>query len=192
MNDPATQTVAVTNCGIISTWSAQTQTSDGAKWLSVNPTNNTLGAGASTNVTITASNLNAKLAANTYTGTVTFTIGSSSFVVNVTLTVQPAPMLSVSPSTGLIGSQQCGTSNGYYICYATLTNTSTSLSLTWSTSSNLLPGIIFKPNGGTLTPGQSIRVQIDIPQNDCANSASLTFTGPGNSVTLSWTCYLIG
>jgi hypothetical protein len=188
VSDPAIQTVAITNCGSPGSWSASTQTRDGANWLFASPTANTLNAGATTNVTIAPSNLKAHLAAGTYTGTVTFKIGASSFAVGVTLTVIPAPTLSGTP-TSIFANQQCTLNPaGYYICYVSLTNTSTTLSLNWSASSSGLNGVNFSPASGTLSPGQIIRVQISVPQSDCPTKGILTFTGPGNAVNVEWYC----
>ena len=78
-SDPGSQTVTITNCGPTSSWSATTQTNNGGNWLFASPNIGTLNAGASNNVVITASNLKAQLAAGTYTGNVTFKIGSSTF-----------------------------------------------------------------------------------------------------------------
>src|SRR5260370_21607575 len=66
VSDPAAQTVTITNCGPAGAWSAATQTNNGGNWLFASPTTGTLNAGASSNVTITASNLKAQLAAGTY------------------------------------------------------------------------------------------------------------------------------
>jgi hypothetical protein len=189
------QTVSLSNCGAIGTWSASAKTTDGASWLSTSPTGSTLSANTSLVVTVSASTLNSTLAAGIYTGTVTFAIGSGTFSVNVTFNVQDAAKLSVSP-TRLIGNNppcQYAPAVGYYICYVTLTNTSTTLSLSWTSSTNLLPGAIVKPASGTLGPGQQQpRVLITIPATDCSAGASITFSGPANSVTLPWTCQLIG
>ncbi len=189
------QTVSLSNCGASGTWSASAKTTDGASWLSASPTSGTMSANASTTVTISASTLNSTLVAGIYTGVVTLAIGSGTFSINVTFNVQAAAKLSVSP-TSLIGSNppcQFSANSGYYICYVTLTNTSTTLSLAWTSSTNLLPGAIIKPASGTLGPGQlQPRVLIAIPVTDCSVGASITFSGPANSVTLPWTCQLIG
>lgn len=186
IKEAAPQTVALTNCGAVGTWSANAKTSDGANWLSVSPNGGTLGTSAPGNATITASSLNSTLAVGNYTGTVTFTIGSGTFIVNVNFTVEP--VLAVTP-TSLVGIKQCGNGNsGYYNCYLSLTNTSHTLSLAWTASTNLLPNSIIKPASGTMQPGQTTRVQIAIPVSDCSTGASITFSGPGNSVTVSWTC----
>jgi len=184
------QTISLSNCGVIGTWSASAKTSDGASWLSASPTGGTLGASASLSDTITASTLKSTLAAGIYTGQVIFTIGSGSFTVNITFNVQAAPVLAVTP-TSLVGSQQCGAITSvptYYFCYVSLTNTSQKLSLNWTSTANLLPGSIIKPARGPLLPGQTVRVQIYIPLADCASGANIVFSGPGNSVTVSWAC----
>jgi hypothetical protein len=189
------QTVSMSNCGAIGTWSASIKTSDGANWLSASPTSGTMSANSSLVVTISASTLNSTLVAGIYSGTVTFALGSGTFTVNVTFNVQDAAKISVSP-TRLIGNNppcQFAANGGFYICYVTVINTSTTLSLSWTSSTNLLPGAIIKPASGTLGPGQQQpRVLIEIPANDCSLGASITFSGPANSVTLPWTCQLIG
>ena len=187
-SDPTVQTVAITNCGPLGAWSASAQTTDRANWLFANPTGNTLNAGASANVTITASNLKAHLPVGIYTGTVTFRIGASSFTVSVTLSVMAAPILSVKPTT-IFANQQCTLDpTGFWICFVSLTNTSTNLSLSWSATSNGLNGVNFKPASGTLPPGQTIRVEITVPQSNCPATGTLIFTGPGNTVNLAWYC----
>jgi hypothetical protein len=87
-SDPQPETVTITNCGAIGTWSESTETDTGANWLSANPTGNNLNGGAPSGITITASNLIAKLKPGTYSGKVIFSIGSGSFILYVTLTVQ--------------------------------------------------------------------------------------------------------
>ena len=195
VSEAPAQTVSLTNCGAVGNWSASIKTSDGANWLSATPTSGTLNGNASQTVTISASTLNSTLAAGVYNGTVTFTLGSNTFTVNITFNVQDGPILSVSVSRLDGNSPPCQylPTVGYYICYVTLTNTSTTSSLNWTSSTNLLPGAVIRPPSGTLAPGQSQpRVLIEIPARDCSSGASVTFSGPANSVTLPWTCQLIG
>lgn len=193
VSDPASQTVNLSSCSAGGPWQASTKTSDGANWLFVSPTSGTLGSGSASGppeaVMVSVSNLKAQLAAGTYTGSLTFTLGSGTIVVQVSLTVQPAPVLS-SNTNSLVGSSNCPTPGGGYVCYVTLTNTSTSASLTWTSSVTNLPGAVIKPASDTLAPGQSERVQIDISPNDCAAGASIDFTGPANTVTVKWQCTL--
>jgi hypothetical protein len=189
VSDPRAQTVTITNCGSLNTWSASTQTNTGVNWLSVSPTANTLNAGATNNVTITTSNLKAQLAAGTYTGSVTFKIGSATFIVNVTLTVMPAPTLSGSP-TLIFVNRQCtlDPTGSLWTCSVLLTNNSNTASLHWSANSGI-NGVSFSPARGTLLPGQSVPVQISVPQSNCPiRGSTLTFTGPANTVTVTWSC----
>ncbi len=187
-SDPTTQKVAITNCGVLGVWFANAHTTDGASWLIANPTGNTLNAGASASVAITASNLRAHLPAGIYTGTVAFRIGASSFIVGVTLSVVAAPVLSVTPTT-LFANQKCiPNPTGFYLCFVSLTNTSTNLSLNWSATSSRLNGVNFKPASSTLLPEQTIRVEIAVPQSNCPAKGTLIFTGPGNTVNLALFC----
>jgi hypothetical protein len=188
VSDAAAQTVAITNCGPAGAWSAVTQTNNGGNWLFASPTNGTLNAGASSNVVITATNLKAQLVAGTYTGSVTFTIGSGKFTVHVTLTVMPAPTLSAAP-TLIYANQQCKINpTGFWVCAVSLTNNSKTLSLNWSASSSGLKGIKFNQSNGTLSPGQSLPVQFKVPQSDCPIKGILSFTGPANTANVEWYC----
>jgi hypothetical protein len=192
VSDPAPQTVGLTNCGAIGTWSAIITTVDGANWLSVSPMSNTLGGNGAPpeTVTISASNLKAQLGSGTYNGSVTFSLGSSSFVVQVTLQVTAAPILSSSTST-LTGDSNCtNQTGGNYYCQLTLSNSSPSLSLTWTYSEQMIPGLILKVASFTIPPSQTEQVQIYIPTNDCSLKASITFTGTVNSVNVTWNCYI--
>lgn len=195
VSEAPSQTVALSNCGATGNWFASVKTSDGASWLSVSPTNGALGANAPLTATISASTLNSTLVAGIYSGTVTFTLGSGSFSVNVTFNVSEAATLSVTPTSLTTGGNspcQFSPTAGYYICYVTLANTSQTSSLNWTSSTNP-SGIIVKPANGTLGPGQQQpRVLIEIPATDCSTGASISFTGPANTVTVPWTCQVIG
>lgn len=100
-SDAAPQTITIANCGSTGNWSAMVSTDSGGNWLSASALSGTLKGGTSRYVTITASNLipRPKLNIGTYTGHITFTMGSSSAKVNVTLTVSPAPCLQTSTSS---------------------------------------------------------------------------------------------
>jgi Viral BACON domain len=191
VSDPTAQAVTITNCGPTGAWSASTQTNNGGSWLFTSPTAGTLNARASSNVTITASNLKAQLAAGTYTGNVTFKIGTGTFTVHVTLTAMPAPTLSATPTT-IFANRQCplDQTGGNWLCSVSLTNSSNTLSLTWSATSSVNT-ININPSNGALPSGQANSVQFSIPRSDCSPSGkgTLTFTGPANTVTVEWYCY---
>jgi len=191
-SDPGSQTATITNCGPTGSWSASIQTNNGGNWLFASPTSGMLNAGASNNVVITASNLKAQLGAGTYTGNVIFKIGTGTFTVHVTLTVMPAPTLSVTPTT-IFANRQCkfDQASGIWLCYVSLTNNSNTLSLKWFASSSL-SNVAISPSSSTLQAGQTSSVQFSIPQSDCSpkGAGSLTFTGPGNAVTVAWNCIL--
>ena len=194
VSEAPAQTVSLSNCGAVGNWSASAKTSDGANWLSATPTSGRMNGNTSLTVTISASTLNSTLVAGVYSGTVTFTLGSNTFTVNVTFNVQDGPILTVNNSSSslTLSSLQCARTTGSYLCYVMLTNTSQSLSLTWTSSTHLLPGAKVPPSG-TLSPGQQDpRVPIEIPITDCTNGANIVFSGPGNSVTVSWICQIIG
>jgi hypothetical protein len=97
--DPAPQIVTLTNCGTDGSWSAST--TNGSRWLTINPTSSALSAGTSQSVTVSTSI--AELSAGTYNDTITFTLtnsgGTAQQTVAITLTVLPAPCLSITSTT---------------------------------------------------------------------------------------------
>jgi len=95
------------------------------------------------------------------------------------------PILTVSPP-GITNCPQ--NSDGSWTCTWTLSLAQGSQgSLPWSSSSDL-PGVTFKPQGGTLMPGQPVQVSVNIPSSDCKNG-NIYFAGQNsNTVDVTWTC----
>jgi hypothetical protein len=184
--DPKPQTVTLRNCGNTNgNWSASTD----ANWLTVNPASGTLDSGATQQVNIGVSVGNLKV--GTYTGNVTFTLGSGHSSVQVTLTLQ-APTLSVKPpSLDANNVSECQPTEtatvGGWNCTATLTNNGdVQGNLDWSTSSNGVEGITFSPASGILAPGATVTLTVFVPRTNCPSSATLSFIGPANTVNVPW------
>jgi hypothetical protein len=190
VSDPNSQMVTISNCGPTGTWTAFPQTNNGGNWLFANKTTGTLNSGASSNIAISAFNLKAQLAAGTYTGSISFKIGSGTFIVHVTLTVTAAPTLSAKPLT-IFANRQCllGPTGGNWLCSVSLINNSTSVGLPWTARSSS-GSISISPSNGFIQAGQSSTVQFSIPQSDCSpkGAGTITFTGPANAVTVAWNC----
>ena len=186
-SDPSPQPVEVNNCGAAGTWSVSATTNTDANWLSISPTSGNLQGGATQQAVVAVSI--AQLGAGNYHGKLLFTNGSGQFVVYVTLTVQALPVLNVS-LTSISASKNC-TFNpaGYWACFETLSSSQNGqVNLNWTAASSGFQGITFSPASGTLAAGQSVQVEVDVPRIPCETLATLTFTGPANSVNVSMTC----
>jgi len=85
--NPSPQSVKLSNCGNPGSWSATASTTDGGNWLNINPVTGNLAANATQEVSITVSSANLQM--GTYTGLVTFKMGSNMAQVSVALTVIP-------------------------------------------------------------------------------------------------------
>jgi len=192
VSDPQPQTVVVTNCGTVGTWSTRVSTSNNVNWLSAAPTGGGLNGGAAQNTTVSASILKTQLAPGTYSGQVQFAIGSNQLSVPVTLTVQAAPkIIVVYPNPpSFYANKQCTLNQDlkYWTCIASISNSSQSSSLRWRSSSSGVPNISFNPSSATLPPGGGQRVTITVPENSCQTPTTLTFSGPANSANISWSC----
>jgi hypothetical protein len=186
-NDPSSQPVVVSTCGAAGTWTVSATTDTNANWLSISPSGGNLQGGATQQATVAASI--AQLGAGTYHGKLLFTNGSGQFVLYVTLSVQSLPTLKVS-ETSISVSKNCTFNQaGYWACFETLSSSQNSqINLNWTAASSGFQGITFSPASGTLPPGQSVQVEIDVPRIPCETAATLTFTGPANSVNVSVTC----
>jgi hypothetical protein len=188
VSDPtSSQTITVTNCGIASNWSAKVR--NGSYWLSISPSGGTLSSGATSQITVTASNLNAELQAGSYSDFIDITIGSKTASVSVTLDVQSQPLISASPTAVGTGSAACtrNSDSFSYACTITLTNSSSTVSLDWTASSDVSSGVSIVPSSGTIAAGSTETVIITFT---FCSTADVTFTGPGpnNSATVTWTC----
>jgi hypothetical protein len=194
VRDPQPQTVIVSNCGTVGTWSSSLSTNNNVKWLSVAPTGGGLNGGATQNVTINASVIKTQLGAGTYSGQILFAIGSNQVSVSVTLVVLAAPKIIVvvpnPPSFKASTSTLCtlNVDLKVWTCVASISNSSQSLSLNWKTASRGVPNISFNPSTGTLPANGGVRVTITVPENNCQTPTALAFIGPYNTANVSWSC----
>ncbi len=186
----AQATLSTTGSGTLS-WTA----SSNVAWLSVSNTSGQIQAPGSQSVTVSAAT---GLQAGSYAGNITFTNTQSGkqIILPVTLSVQPPPTLGINTNT-LTVNTDCSARRTGWICFVTLTNQSTTDSLTWSSASTTsgTTSLIIIPTTNTLAAGQSQRVQISIAiQQSGAFSDTVTFTGPGNSqvVQINYTPPVIG
>jgi hypothetical protein len=70
-----------------------------------------------------------------------------------------------------------------------VSNQSPTRSLTWFAISRGIAGVTMKPAAGTLQPKGRVSVTVAMPSNiPCPAYDTITFTGPVNSVKVSWSC----
>lgn len=102
-----------------------------------------------------------------------------------TPTPQPVVQLSLNPTQ--LNSSNCRNQGYGYRCTITLTlNASANGTISWSASASGI-GVFFSPSKGTLTPGQSVRITVNIFAS-CKTHGTLTFTGQASTVTAQWGC----
>jgi len=131
-----------------------------ASWITVSPSNGTLSADASANVTVSLSAAADSLPPGTYSDTVVFSnlTGDASFSRNVELTV--SERMQVTPADGLASFGTKGAfspSNKVY----TVANLSGGTSLSWAAGWNA-SWIAVSPSGGTLPAGGSTNVTVSL------------------------------
>jgi hypothetical protein len=74
-------------------------------------------------------------------------------------------------------------------CMVTVINESPTRSLAWFAISRGIAGVTIKPARGTLQPKGQVSVNITMPSTiPCPANDTITFTGPTNSVMVSWSC----
>ena len=74
-------------------------------------------------------------------------------------------------------------------CMVTVINESPTRRLTWFAISRGISGVTMKPARGTLQPKGQVAVNITMPSTiPCPANDTITFTGPTNSVNVSWSC----
>jgi len=62
--------------------------------------------------------------------------------------------------------------------------------LQWSTPSNGIGGVTYKPASGTLLAGQTAQVSITVPSTTCPAGTVFVFAGPVNTASVTWNCVL--
>jgi hypothetical protein len=74
-------------------------------------------------------------------------------------------------------------------CMVTVINENPNRGLTWFAISRGIFGVTINPARGTLPPKGQVSVNIAMPSTiSCPASDTITFTGPVNSVNVSWSC----
>jgi serine/threonine protein kinase len=153
-------------------WAAS---STGSPSVSFSPASGTLAAGATVNVTIMV-------------GAMTVCPGNATFAFTDTASSSDTatapwscgtPTLTVTPTA--LDTTTCTSASGGWQCTVTLGDDVGGLN--WSASSNV--NATFSPASGTVYPSGPATVTITIPG---CTSGTLSFTGPGNTVAVAWTC----
>ncbi len=187
--NPAPQTLQLKNCGLVTPWTGSVASGN---WLSIDPTSGSMDAGGTQTVTVSVSPLNKELKAGTYSGSLTFTNGSTQISVPVTLNLAAPPTLTATPTAlDVKTSSQCpyNANKGGYTCTVTLSsNASAKSDLHWSSSVSGSTAVTVTPTSGTLTPGSSTAVSIYYPDSICGISSTVSFSGPSNTVSVVLSC----
>jgi len=184
------------NAWTCSTTLAETPGSQGGlKWTAssntpeviFNPSRGILSLGQLTQVTISVQS-------TTCPNNATFTFTGPSNSAKATWrcpTPSPQSMLAVNPASFNANTDCTYNANQGWTCKESLINNQGSqggTSLNWSASSSGISGVNFAPPTGTLPSGQEAQVTITVPNTTCPASATFSFTGPVNTVTVSWSC----
>ncbi|HEX3639840.1 MAG TPA: BACON domain-containing carbohydrate-binding protein, partial [Ktedonobacteraceae bacterium] len=155
---PVSQNVAITNCGDTGTWAAVASSDDGADWLGISSTTNSIGKGETQPLTVNISP--GQLPAGVYTGHITLSMGSQATKVDVILTVNPNPpclTASVKQFDVVLPADQ-----GDPVTHkVTLHNGDTCGAGDWSASSDA-PWLGTDPTSGSINPGGSTDVNIGV------------------------------
>lgn len=177
---PNSQAYTLTNTGGQSlNWSAAKTKS----WLTLSPTSGTLAAGATATLTVSINNNANALSAGTQTDTVNITNttngnGSTNRGVTLTISALPAAM-SVSPATSYTpGGPQGGPFTPASASY-TVTN-SGGQNMTWTVAKTAV-WLSLSTNGGTLAPGGSATVTVNLN----SNAEQLVTGNYGDTVTFT-------
>lgn len=141
------------NGGVPLDWTVNATTTDGAKWLSGTPTGGHLEVGAQASYTVDANATSLK--AGTYSGTLTFTYGSSIRQVSVSFTVNPLPAAAISVQPATLSFNTVTGSNPASQTF-TITDTGNA-TLNWSLTEdqnglNFAPA---SPTSGSVLPGKT-------------------------------------
>ncbi len=193
---PTTWSVSPTNlstnsCSGSSTWSCTVTLSEGAgspgniKWsasdslgsASFSPGSGTLSPGASTQITISS------IPCQNDSFTFTDSAGVASPISALwTCVIQPPR------GTASLGSCSYTAGSGWSCPVTIAASGNNQVSWPWNSSSSGVSGISITPSSGSLSPGQSTTATVTIPDMLCPASATITITGPADTIPLNWSC----
>jgi hypothetical protein len=108
-----------------------------------------------------------------------------------TATPSPPSRLVVSPTQIEISSSCCSSNNVICRSHAVVSlHDSGQNDLPWSAAAQISAGwsLVFTPAKGALSAGQTAPVHISFNGGACPAQATLTFTGPANTVSVHWEC----
>ncbi len=184
-------------------WNAST---GNTSWLALYPGTGTVEPGAVPQIIQVTANT-ANLLPGNYSATLQINSNGGTTSVQVVLVVprpqsplqpQPTPQLPKSMPPALLaspysfsvpGDSNCSyKANAGWICTAWLSSyKSAQTNLNWSVSSDM-GRVTFTPSQGVLSPGQTTKVTIAIPDGTCPSQAAFTFKGPRNIADVLWFC----
>lgn len=111
-----------------------------------------------------------------------------------TATTPPSPtvVLTLSPASFTAANSCSYSANHGWMCFTTLSNTSTSSTINWVASNTGSPSISFSPASGSLAPGANVPVNVFVGgQTICPANATFVFTDTASSqdaVSAPWSC----
>jgi hypothetical protein len=143
-----------------------------------------------------------RLPAGNYSALLYISSNGGNAQIGATIVVTPQPQPPTPPTTNPIqprlkvdparfnANTDCSYTHGQgWICLAILSSArDAQRNLDWSASGSGLSGITFFPSHLTLAPGDSVGVNVIIPDTKCHATATLTFRGPANTVQVPWSC----
>ncbi len=168
-------------------WSVNATTSDGASWLGVSSTSGHLEPGQQANLSITINA--AELQPNPYQGLLTFSYGSLTKQMAISLTVSPPPMAAISLKPAVVTLQTIKGTNPGPQTFA-ITNSGNAI-LNWAIKedANGASYAPVTPTSGSVDPGRSATITISpsvAPLGAGTWDAAITITDsdPGTTVPL--------
>ncbi len=106
-----------------------------------------------------------------------------------TPTPSPTPVpstVAVNP-TSINANTDCSYKGGWACAVTLSSDQSAQGNLNWSASGGI-NGTSFSPSSGVLSPGHQVQVAISVPGTSCPANATIAFSGPANTVNVSWNC----
>lgn len=160
--NPVTQTVTLTATNAPITWTSSISYGSGASnWLSLNPAGNTVSPSSPQTVVVSATT--GSLAAGTYTATITFqdtANPSDKATVNVSFTVNPAPVLSANPNSLNFNAIYGSTNPPSQNVVLTTTNPAINYNENITYGSGASGWLTLSPTGGTVVSGTPTNVTV--------------------------------
>ena len=128
-----------------------------------------------------------------YEGNNQVTLNGQALTLTFSNEAKPLPILDLQPlSMSFVGSRDCQKQETVFVCTAKVSSRKSAQSnLNWIAYTDFSNKVVFDPPFGSVPPGQSVKINVEVPINACPAISTrplFYFQSSRNTHTITWAC----